>query len=106
MDSQFKESFDNFFTKLTGMFDAHQMEALSNAPECREYLAVKYGKKYIKICRVRGTDVCSVFCFVDQQGNILKAASWNAPAKHARGNIFDADNGMKQVGPYGPAYLR
>jgi hypothetical protein len=34
----------------------------------------------------------SVHCFVDREtGAILKAAGWKAPAKGARGSIFDAD---------------
>ncbi len=46
----------------------------------------------------------SVFCFVDlDNGNILKAAGWKAPAKGSRGNIV---NGASQVGEHGAAYLR
>lgn len=46
-------------------------------------------------------------CFVDfSTGDILKAASWQAPAKHARGNIFDEHNGLKDMTPYGPKSLR
>ncbi|MEH2517395.1 hypothetical protein V1279_002968 [Bradyrhizobium sp. AZCC 1610] len=49
----------------------------------------------------------AAFCFVDKAtGDVLKSASWAAPAKHARGNIFDAHNGLAKMGPYGPAYLR
>jgi hypothetical protein len=49
----------------------------------------------------------SAFCFIDKAtGDVLKAASWSAPAKHARGNVFDQHNGLAQIGPYGPAYLR
>lgn len=48
-----------------------------------------------------------VHSFIDlHNGDILKPASWKAPAKHARGNILDADGGLKLIGPYGPAYLR
>lgn len=36
----------------------------------------------------------------------FEAAGWKAPAKHARGNIFDERNGLGAMGPYGPAYLR
>ena len=60
------------------------------------------GGRYIKIIRGSG-----VHCFVDKiSGDVLKAASWKAPAKHARGNIFDAKNGLGMMGEYGPAYLR
>lgn len=51
----------------------------------------------------------SAYCFIDRAtGNILKPAGFKAPAKGARGNIFNADsfgNG-KACGPYGVAYLR
>jgi hypothetical protein len=49
----------------------------------------------------------SVHAFVDKNtGDVLMPASWSKPAKHARGNIFEADNGLGRMGPYGPAYLR
>ncbi|UPT95459.1 hypothetical protein J4G48_0040610 [Bradyrhizobium barranii subsp. apii] len=49
----------------------------------------------------------SAFAFVDKAtGDVLKAASWSKPAKHARGNVFDTHNGLAKIGPYGPAYLR
>ena len=64
------------------------------------------GKRYIRIAQARGPQR-SAWAFIDTtNGDVLKPASWNAPAKHARGNIFDAFNGMKYVGPYGPAYLK
>lgn len=48
-----------------------------------------------------------VFCFVDKtNGDILKAATWKAPAKHARGNIFDEDGGANAVDWHGGRYLR
>ena len=50
----------------------------------KDEFSYKVNKRYTKI--IRGG---SVHCFVDNtNGNVLKAASWNAPAKHARGNIF------------------
>lgn len=39
-------------------------------------------------------------------GDVLKPSSWKKPAIHARGNIFDAKNGLGSMGEYGPAYLR
>jgi hypothetical protein len=38
-----------------------------------------------------------------KRGDLLKAASRNAPAKHSRGNLID---GTAKYGPYGPDYLK
>lgn len=66
---------------------------------------VTKGKKYIRIARVDGQT--SVHVFVNMQnGDVLMPAGWRGPAKHARGNIYDEHNGLKMMGPYGPAYLR
>lgn len=68
-------------------------------------LDIENGRKYVKLVSNRNGSR-SVWCFVNKEtGDILKAASWNAPAKHARGNI-------KQPASYanyawtGPHYLR
>ena len=61
----------------------------------RTDITIKPGRKFIKIIRDN-----SVWGFVAKDdgmhkgvpmkmGDVLKAASWNAPAKHTRGNIFD-----------------
>jgi len=64
-------------------------------------VTLKIGSKYAKlICQDSG----SVFCFVElASGDIYKAASYAAPAKHARGNIA---KGADDVSPYGANYLR
>jgi len=41
-----------------------------------------------------------------ENGDVLKSASWRAPAKHARGNIFDVWGGVKWVSWTGLAYLK
>ncbi len=71
---------------------------------------VKWGRKYAKI--VTGTTTSyssrngSVFCFVNREnGDILKAASWKAPAKHARGNVL-RDDRLGAVGRHGANYMR
>jgi sulfatase maturation enzyme AslB (radical SAM superfamily) len=46
------------------------------------------GKKYFKV-----SSDGSVRFFVDQDGNIYKPASWAAPAKGIRGNLFSDNKG-------------
>ena len=64
------------------------------------------GRRYVRVVRVE-TSGCgrSAHCFVDRtNGNVLKAAGWKAPAKHARGNVFTGDFGLTTRGSV--AYLR
>lgn len=70
------------------------------------------GPKYIKIVHAikhnnSGKVVSrSAWAFVDKEtGDVFKPASWKAPAKHARANIFKP-NTWSSVSAYGPAYLR
>jgi hypothetical protein len=71
-------------------------------------LSIEVGNKYIRIM-----DSNSVWGFISRvdgvlkgaavrRGDLLKAASWNSPAKHARGNIID---GTAKFDVYGPNYL-
>lgn len=64
------------------------------------------GRRYYKVITEDGGGR-SVHCFVDTtDGAVLKAASWKRPAKHARGNIWNDDNGLEAVNVYGANYLR
>ncbi len=68
---------------------------------------VTTGKKYAKVWNVDHNGHRSIHCFVTlENGDILKAATYKAPAKHARGNIFDDDNGLQALTPHGVRYLR
>lgn len=71
------------------------------------------GRKYVKVVRKdvwNGKiveDSGSAFAFIDKTtGNVLKPASWKAPAAGVRGNIYNEDRGLNCVGRYGIAYLR
>ena len=73
------------------------------------------GKVYYKITTY--TNNTSVYAFIPKadidnksigkasKGSLLKPAGWNAPAKHARGNVFDKDT-WNNAGVYSLAYLK
>lgn len=89
--------------------DYKRFAALVEAGYSRTVL-VEFGRRYAKLIsmdvRNGETSAHSVFCFVDMtNGDILKAASWKSPAKHARGNVF-SDDRMNAVTAYGAVYIR
>ena len=67
-------------------------------------LTIDPGSRYVKI--VKTDSQSSVYGFIDvTNGDILKAATWKAPAKIARGNVNNPAT-WNCAGPYGMAYLR
>ena len=98
-NSNFTETFNAFVVFVNEMSSTYTQREFPNLKP--EPITVNEGKRYNKLVK-NG----SAFCFVDTtNGNILKAAGWSAPAKGARGNIFNRDS-WKRVTPYGAAYLR
>jgi len=73
-----------------------------------EKLLVNKGRRYDKIIQEdvgKDHNHRRVWAFIDKtNGDILKAATWNKPAKHARGNIYE-DDSMQFVTYSGPAYM-
>ena len=68
-------------------------------------LEIGGGRKYTKIIMNTGNQK-SVWAFIDRtNGDVLKAATWRAPAKHARGNLYDPYGGMLNINWTGPAYM-
>ena len=73
-------------------------------------LSLKPGRKFIKV--VEGTRVWGFVSLVDgehkgapiKRGDIMKAESWRAAAKHSRGSIFDSEM-HKSFSWTGPNYL-
>jgi hypothetical protein len=59
------------------------------------------GIKFTRIVQrgVNGGLSRSVYCFVDADGNIYKAAGWKAPAKGVRSTLATVD--VSKVDPYG-----
>ena len=97
MDSlllQIQVAYDNWSTMNTKTLD----------------LSLKPGRKFIKV--VEGNRVWGFVAKVDGthkglpmlKGDILKAATWRAPAKHSRGSIFDKEM-HKSFSWTGPNYL-
>ncbi len=72
----------------------------------------KTGSKYTKILRQEITDDKvvneSIVAFVDNKtGDIFKPATYQTPAKHARGNVNSEMSGMEAINPEGfVIYLR
>ena len=92
---------NSFVDSLQTMFDKN----VDKAGILKKTVIVKFNRKFIRISTKDTQEM--VYCFVDKEtGQVFKPASWNAPAKHARGNIFNTDNGMSCCGPYGVARLR
>jgi hypothetical protein len=79
-------------------------------PKVKEYqdmFMFTTGKRFYKICRSRdGIKPNSSYGFVDKSnGDLYKAASFNAPANHVRGNINDC-SGIEACEEYSVKYLR
>ena len=102
---KFDKELNNFVELAQKMIDAHFKLNYKNLKP--NLLVVKPGKRYVKIIsEAQAGSGRSVWAFVEKEtGDILRPATWNAPAKHARGNIYSEDNGISCVTPYGPHYL-
>jgi hypothetical protein len=107
--------FVSFLKGLTEIVNA------DTAPGCEKELVVDVRTKFIVILTkykddgVSGQQSTYAFCAREdfesktlgkvRAGDILKPASYKAPAKHARGNLFDP-NPLDMCGKYGLEYLR
>ena len=68
-------------------------------------LDIKLGRKYIKV--MNGSSVWGFIANCDgslkgvphKKGDVFKAASWRAPAKWARGSIFNDTKFYRWTGP-------
>lgn len=99
-ETVFEEHLEIFVKGCQMISDNHMERHAANLE--KPVISYTEGKRYVKLIRRD-----SVHCFVDKRnGDVLKAAGWSAPAKHARGNIFDDHNGLRWMGEYGPAYLK
>lgn len=99
MTPEFQTAFDTFFKGCEAIYTEY---CDRNEFTLRDEFSYTVGRRYVKVIYNH-----SVHSFIDMNnGDVLKPASFKAPAKHARGNLFDEKNGLAGMGPHGPAYLR
>lgn len=110
MNEQFADRFEKY---VAGVVQKVQTDYATNYPNLTPpSVEVSEGGRYMKVYKAEyGKDgkviSRSVHSFIDRtSGDVLKPETWSRPAKWARGNIYDADNGLSRVSSYGPAYLR
>jgi hypothetical protein len=104
MDSKQLKAIENYVAALQKAVDEYEKRfQYANGTK----IEVDYGRKYAKIVRASKSGSRSVHSFIEiSTGNILKAANWNAPAKHVRGNVNAPDKGMSAVTAISANYLR
>ena len=89
MNASFATALDHFVQQAQELVDSYYSKHCPNSS--RPLLVAETGRRYVRIVRVDGAHARSVYAFVDTtNGDILKAASWKAPAKGTRGSIYAA----------------
>jgi hypothetical protein len=96
-----------FIDEVNTEIERYYNQSLTNLKP--ELLTVDVGRKFIRLWK--GTSCWGFISRVDdvlknapiKKGDLLKPATWKAPAKHARGNIME---GTAQWGVYGPSYIK
>lgn len=96
-----RDQLDIFVTIVTEFVNKRRQE--NKWPD--DKFSLDIGRKYARV--VRHSMSRTVYCFVDlTNGDILKAASFKAPAPRGkRGSIFDSDGGLSCCDTFGLKYL-
>jgi hypothetical protein len=103
LDTEFWTRFDAWLKSCQNLINDYFAKNYTNLTP--PTLITNDGSKLLKIVKVDGSSrsAWAFIALVDFEtkvlgkvlrGDVLKPASWRMPAKHARGNIFDEDNGM------------
>ena len=100
----FDDAMDNLLVKIQEDYDTRSYGGK------KLDLKLNKGRKFIKV--VEGTRVWGFISLIDGEhkgapikvGDIMKAESWRAAAKHSRGSIFDSEF-HKSFSWTGPNYL-
>lgn len=102
-----------FVAKVNAECDRTVNANMKNVCDAYRRISAEAGRTYIKlIAEDYGSKSAFGFIIINdnnlgKSGDILKAASWKAPAKGARGNVFSTDNGMEAIDSvYGSPHIR
>lgn len=105
MSVEFRSKLDFFMIGVNSLIAKDYAKLYENLEPSIVY--PEEGGRYIRIVAERSDGSRYSHCFIDKSnGDVLKCATWKAPAKHARGNIFSAHNGLEGVGVHGANYIR
>jgi hypothetical protein len=102
----FKTALDKFVVEAQALCDLDHDTRWPTLE--REVLEVDpKGRRYVRIWKTRAVGGGRyAYCFVDTtNGDVLKPATWKAPAKGYRGNIY-VGTAADSVTPYGARYLK
>src|SRR5258706_16072281 len=109
-DKEFIRAFNTWFDKC------QVLTSQSNSEFYKTTLEYEYLQKFIRIWVVGNGQSKSCFAFIAlsdmsnkslgsiKKGDVLRPATYQRPAKHARNNLFDESGGMSNMTQYGPAY--
>lgn len=106
MEEKFKVALEKFIAHANELRAAHYKRMGFNNISPEKIVATFDGKKYIRVVNASHTGSGgSVYCFIEREtGNVLKSASWKAPAKGVRGNIFAETPDGYGITEYGAKY--
>lgn len=107
----YENALDRWLNSVHDMMEASYNRDLDRGYKWIVTLTVESGRRFDKIVKQADIDRVDgqrfVYAFIEKAtGDIYKPATWKAPAKHARGNIFADDGGLTCADPYGIRYLR
>ncbi len=110
MDLEFQKALDSFIAgvnKVKADSKLFAPQVVKVRTSTAKYLALDDIEFHHEDLNMEGEGKArSIFCFIAtedsntkalpnvKRGDVMKAATFKAPAKHARGNIFDAHNGL------------
>lgn len=96
-EERFELAFDAFMANAQKALEADYARWCAGKHLSQITLVAERGSRYIRIVAEQPGSR-SAWAFVDQtNGDVLKADGWKKPAKGARGNVFDAQNGCGRV---------